>query len=95
MSSKSSPRATVVHVRDGYDVYIGRPGKGEPDGKWGNPFIKGVDGTRRQVIAKYQEWLPLQHDLIADIGELKGKRLGCFCKPKACHGDFLASLVND
>jgi hypothetical protein len=21
---------------------------------------------------------------------LKGKRLGCFCKPKACHGDVIA-----
>jgi hypothetical protein len=24
-----------------------------------------------------------------DLHELKDKRLGCFCKPKACHGDVL------
>ena len=25
---------------------------------------------------------------------LKGKRLGCFCKPKACHGDVIADWLN-
>jgi hypothetical protein len=24
---------------------------------------------------------------------LKGKVLGCFCKPKECHGDILVELV--
>lgn len=32
--------------------------------------------------------------LLAALPELKGKVLGCFCKPKACHGDVLADLVN-
>lgn len=25
---------------------------------------------------------------------LKGKRLGCTCYPKCCHGDVIASFVN-
>lgn len=25
---------------------------------------------------------------------LKGKRLGCFCKPNACHGDVIADWLN-
>ena len=24
---------------------------------------------------------------------LRGKRLGCVCKPKACHGDVLVELI--
>lgn len=28
------------------------------------------------------------------IAELKGKTLGCFCKPKACHCDYLAQLAS-
>ena len=27
--------------------------------------------------------------------ELKGKTLGCFCKPKSCHGDVLVELANE
>jgi hypothetical protein len=26
--------------------------------------------------------------------ELDGKRLGCFCKPKLCHGDIIVAAVN-
>jgi len=32
---------------------------------------------------------------MASLHELKGKRLGCFCKPKLCHGDVLVELIND
>lgn len=91
---------TVVNIRyrEPYDVYIGRPGKGQ-DGPWGNPFVIGRDGTREQVIAKYAEWLPTQPHLLVKLGELQGKRLGCFCSPAhgltgqapyICHGQILA-----
>jgi len=78
----------VVHRRDPHDVYIGRPGK------WGNPFVIGRDGDRGQVIARYREWIMTQPRLLAALGELRGKRLGCFCAPAACHGDVLAELAN-
>ena len=71
-----------------FDVYIGRPSK------WGNPFVIGRDGTREEVISKYAEWVVKQEHLMAALGELKDKRLGCFCKPLPCHGDFLANLAN-
>jgi hypothetical protein len=29
----------------------------------------------------------------AELAELKGKRLGCFCHPQPCHGDVLAELA--
>lgn len=79
----------VVNLnKSSYDVYIGR------GSKWGNPFIIGIDGSRSEVIEKYREWLLNQPELMADIGELKGKTMGCYCHPKACHGTILAELAN-
>ena len=78
------PIFKVVHVNDEpYDLYIGRPSK------WGNPFVVGKDGTREEVIEMYRNWFFNQQDLIKDIKELDRKVLGCWCKPQACHGDFL------
>ena len=78
----------VVHCkRDKYDVYIGRPSK------WGNPFSIGKDGNRDEVIEKYREWIVKQPELMNSLGELKGKVLGCWCKPLACHGDVLLELT--
>lgn len=48
---------------------------------------------RNRVLDAYEEWF-WTTDLIEDIHELKGKKLRCFCKPKRCHGDFLARLAN-
>lgn len=79
----------VVHCkRAKHDVYIGRPSK------WGNPFAIGKDGTREEVIEKYRGWLQTQPALLAALPELKGKTLGCWCSPQACHGDVLAELAN-
>jgi hypothetical protein len=82
-----------------YDLYIGR-GKGGTvprtgRGMWGNPFHVGKDGTREEVIEKYERWLLRERpDLVALIPkEVKGKRLGCTCKPNPCHGDVLARLA--
>ena len=80
----------VVHCkREAYDVYIGRPTK------WGNPFAIGADGSREEVIEKYTVWLMSQPELIEAVKkELRGKTLGCWCAPKACHGDILMQLAN-
>lgn len=81
-------RTKVVNVnRDQYDVYIGR------GSIWGNPFRIGVDGSRKEVIEKYRDYLYNNDYLISRLNEIKGKRLGCYCKPKPCHGDVLIDLV--
>ena len=88
-----SPR--VVHFKkEDCDVYIGRPSK------WCNPFSH-LDGkgqfkvaSREEAIAKYEEWIKSQPHLIAALPELRGKVLGCWCHPKACHGDVLMRLAN-
>lgn len=90
--------ALVVHCkRSSYDVYIGR-GPDPRTGKWnvwGNPFKIGPDGTREEVIAKFRCWFYTRPDLVAKAKrELKGKVLGCWCSPQACHGDVLAEAAN-
>jgi hypothetical protein len=82
-------KTKVVHCkREPFDVYIGRPSK------WGNPFRVGKDGNLKEVIDKYRDWIILQDHLIKDLHELREKILGCWCKPKACHGDVLIQLIN-
>jgi hypothetical protein len=79
----------VVHCkREAYDVYIGRPSK------WGNPFEIGKDGSREEVIAKYKAYIIAHDELLAALPELEGKVLGCWCAPRACHGDILVELFN-
>ena len=77
----------VVHCKkQTYDVYIGRPSK------WGNPYEIGKDGTRSEVIVKYKEYLLSNQELMRDLHELRGKTLGCWCKPAPCHGDVLVDM---
>ena len=79
----------VVHCEhEQFDVYIGRPGP------WGNPFEIGKHGTRAEVIAKYRAYLINNPNLLARLHELKDKTLGCWCKPKACHGDVLVEMLH-
>lgn len=79
----------VVHCKQSrYDVYIGRPSK------WGNPFQIGRDGDRDEVIAKYTDYIVNREDLLAEVHLLSWKVLGCWCRPRACHGDVLATLAD-
>jgi hypothetical protein len=70
-------------------VYIGRPSM------WGNPFVIGRDGTRAEVIAKYENWLAQQPRLTAQLDRLRGRDLVCWCAPRPCHGDVLLRLANE
>lgn len=85
----------VVHCkRESFDVYIGRPSK------WGNPFTHLVGkaqfqvSNREEAVKAYRDWILTQPHLMASLPELKGKVLGCWCSPQACHGDVLMELAN-
>lgn len=82
--------------KEQFDVYIGR------GSKWGNRFshlpLKLTKAevqvkTREEAIECYAEWIKHQPELLASLANLKGKRLGCYCKPLACHGDVLVKLL--
>jgi hypothetical protein len=89
------PTTRVVNKDRGdeFDVYIGR---GTP---WGNPFSIGDRGAdRAAVIDMYREYF--QKRFVEDpagrkdIQSLRGKVLGCHCKPSACHGDVIVEYLN-
>ena len=83
-------KTRVVHCKkESYDIYVGRPSK------WGNPFSIGKDGTREQVIEKYRSYLLRNDKLMNCLGEVKGRILGCWCKPKPCHGDIIAEIADN
>lgn len=82
-------KTRVVHFkRDPFDVYIGRPSI------WGNPYEIGKDGTRSEVIEKYREYLLGNVELMYLLPGMRGKILGCWCAPEACHGDVIAELAD-
>lgn len=84
-------KTRVVNLRhEAYDVYIGRPSF------WGNPIRLQREDDRQNVLEEYTEWLLTTEEgakRLARLSELRGKRLGCFCAPKLCHGDVLARLA--
>lgn len=69
-------------------TYIGGPSI------WGNPFVIGKDGSRDNVIAKYDARLLGNPKLLAQLHMLAGKSLVCWCAPARCHGDVLVRLAN-
>lgn len=95
-------------VRDPRHEYIGRNmvfyvGPGAAQSKWSNPFLVKKHG-RKKCLELYRSWVvsgvnPLTKKrrkggpLFAELGELRGKVLGCWCKPEACHGDVLQELL--
>jgi hypothetical protein len=102
------PMSLVVHCQKApYDVYIGR-GQGSIFGnpfthKEGTQ-AEVVVASRAEAIQAFRDWLagaawqdvePERRQAILDaLPTLKGKVLGCWCAPLACHGDVLAELAN-
>lgn len=91
----------VVNVKyEDCDVYIGRWNpRFRIESPFANPYHVGPDGTRAEVIAKYEEMmrekLSKDPELLAKLLAMKGKRLGCWCAPKACHGDVLVEFIEE
>lgn len=100
-------KAIAVNLkREQCDVYVGRKRTGM---HFGNPFshigygqIK--VGSRQEAVDAYLDWLsgtawldvePTRRKwILENIATLRGKRLGCYCKPLACHADLLAEAAN-
>lgn len=90
---------TVVNRRRSeFDVYIGR------GSKWGNDFSHRPGTKALVVVASVEEaierfrqqlWERIQVGAVTleELSELRGKRLGCYCKPGPCHGDVLAAAA--
>ena len=69
--------------------------------EFGNEFIRGRDGSKADVIAKFEA---AERARLADPGPageerrrkvraMHGKRLFCWCAPEPCHGNVYAKLA--
>jgi len=95
-------------MKDSNNIYIGRGFVLVIDGIrfptensiWSNPYKidESKKITRDDVIAKYRTYIiqKIENDsaLKDKLLQLKGKTLGCWCKPDGCHGDILIELID-
>lgn len=101
---------TVVRIRrqggvvvQDCDVYIGRRmtmgGWNLPESKWANPFTIKEYKTAEEVCKRYEAYmrkrLETEPRLKEELGLLRGRRLGCWCAPKPCHGNVLVRLIRE
>lgn len=79
-------------------LYIGREMsfyvKGAVGSKWANPFSVKKYG-RERCLALYETYIRTTPELYSALEELRGKELGCWCKPEGCHGDVLLRLLQE
>lgn len=70
----------------------------------GNPFFMKDESLRDAVCDKYKAYfdkniksdLKMRTELMVIVEEVrngKAVRLGCFCKPKRCHCDYLVNRI--
>lgn len=74
--------------------YVGRPTP------LGNPFRIGRDGTREEVVRKYEAWfrerIRSNRRFRAIVENLRGVHaLVCWCAPKRCHAEIIASYLEE
>lgn len=82
-------------------VYIGRYSKAFnlQASKFANPFPMRdqSEEERQRVVSEYKKWIwqevLTQKITKEDLLSLQGKKLVCYCNPKACHGDVVKALV--
>jgi hypothetical protein len=64
--------------------------------KWANPFKVSDDLPRAMAVESYRrlmiERIHADPNWIDNLHALRGKKLGCWCAPEACHGDVLKEL---
>jgi hypothetical protein len=68
--------------------------------EFGNKFKLKKDGgdyTRKESVEEYRKWFKdkISHDpeFRDAVEELRGETLGCWCKPKPCHGDVILEYL--
>lgn len=99
---KGSPTLVVNLKLSSYDQYIGRAGHGE-DGYFGNHHNIGNcaqcgeyhtrDGAIQAFKIDFAKRIAEDEVFRSRVLALKGKRLGCFCKPFPCHGDIYVEWI--
>jgi len=93
---------TVVNKKTGepYDIYIGRPSFFGNPYKVGDTTWDGIHISSREAALELYErlmWKRLNDENMTwwlhELEKMRGKRLGCWCKPLPCHGDVLVKII--
>lgn len=95
----------VVNIyKEECQVYIGRAGHGQ-DGYFGNPVkkwqrcyvCKDMHRENGETIPCYRKYFEERMrddpEFRDQVESLRGKVLGCFCKPGPCHGDVIVEYL--
>ena len=84
------------------NLYVGRRGRifidkeifHYPESKWNNPYPLS-EYSLEESLELYRKHI-LSSELKNQLGELKGKTLGCFCDQSGdCHAKLLKELYNE
>lgn len=93
-------------MKDENNVYIARKGVVFIDGErfpkidslWANPFKVPDETEKGSLIDRYEVYIRkkiIDENLQDEVRKLKGKTLGCWCKPSPCHGDVLLKIIDE
>ena len=103
-------KTTVINIRkQKSDVYIGRRNCAQHFGNPFSVKESSVSdirvGSLTEALNCFHSWLTGtgHHDveperrawIISNLEMLRGRTIGCFCKPKACHGDVYRVLLGE
>jgi hypothetical protein len=104
--ASSTLTVRVANVRDEKEgEYVGRAMRDRAGSPLGNPFRLVSEDERGATIERYRDWLrervrendpAVMNELARLLGEARepgGVTLLCFCAPKACHADVVASAI--
>ena len=88
----------IVNVKSKkpYHFYIGRKNLsyGLAESIFHNPYVIGIDGTREEVIKKFEKYAAQNPKILDALWLLDGSTLGCWCNypQEDCHGRILFEL---
>lgn len=97
-------------MKDEENVYIGRAGIVFIDNVrfpkessiWANPYKVGDKKgqyEREESLKLYESYIREKikgsESMKEELLKLKGKNLGCWCKPEGCHGDILMKILEE
>ncbi len=97
-------------MKDEENVYIGRAGIVFIDNVrfpkessiWANPYKVGDKKgqyEREESLKLYENYIREKikgsESMKEELLKLKGKNLGCWCKPEGCHGDVLMKILEE
>jgi len=85
-----------VYISTNKIVYIDGETYPKEPSPWDNPYKLSKSTTRDIAMRKYEGYIRNKIYVgKVNLDDLRGKTLGCWCRPEICHGDVLLKLMNE